>query len=260
MKKHLFITVSALLAIFIGMTAFILPANIVLKDLPTEKFSKVSIAIKSKVYIEQGENYKLDIQTDDNTLEKISVEFKSDELIIECKHGSKIDEPVVIYITAPNLNALSVAGSADLFIEKSYEAKDMDLSIAGGGSMNLNSLKAEKVSSSVAGSGKLIMNELNASKISSSIAGSGNVTISGSKPGNLEDFSIAGSGNIDASGFEAAEVKVEIAGSGDCKVFASKKLNVSIAGSGTIYYKGSPEIEKEIAGSGKVKKLDGSSE
>jgi hypothetical protein len=257
MKKHVFIKVSALLAFFIALTAFIVPGNIMSKDLPTEKFSKVSIAIKAKVYIEQGENYKLDIQTDEKTLEKINVEFSTDGLEIECKHGCNIDEPVVIYITAPSLTGISVAGSAELYIEKGYDTKEMELSIAGSGFMNLNKLKAEEVSASVAGSGKLVMNELTAREVEASVAGSGNVVLSGNNPGSEVDLSIAGSGSIDAAGFEAAEVKVEIAGSGDCKVFASKKLNASIAGSGSILYKGSPEIEKETAGSGKVKKMDG---
>jgi hypothetical protein len=256
MKNQLFTRTLILFAIIVGLSAFIFPSFKGTKDYPTEKFSKVSIALNSKVYVVQGQEYKLDIQADDATLEKIKVEFEGDELSIECKHGSKIEQPVLITITAPSLNAISIAGSADLFIEKSYEAKEMDLSIAGGGSMNLNKLMVEKVSSSVAGSGKLIMNDLEALKVNCSVAGSGDVSINGQKAGESEDFSIAGSGNIDASAFETFESKVEIAGSGDCKVFVSKKLQVSIAGSGAVRYKGNPVIEKEVAGSGSVNPLE----
>lgn len=259
MKNQLFIRTLMLFAIIAGLSAFIIPSFEGFKDYPTEKFSKVSIALNSKVYVIQGPEYKLDIQADDETLEKIKVEFEGDELNIECKHGSKIEQPVLITITAPELNAMSIAGSADLFIEKSYETKEMDLSIAGGGSMTLNKLMVEKVSSSVAGSGKLIMNDLEATKVTGSVAGSGDVQISGSKAGESEDFSIAGSGNIDASEFESSEVIIEIAGSGDCKVFASKKLQASIAGSGSVWYKGNPQIEKEVAGSGRVKPLESDS-
>jgi len=256
MKNQLIIKAFALTAFFIFLTAFILPINNGYKDLPTEKFNKVSVALKSKVYITQGQEYKLDIQANDETLKKIKVEFSSDELSIECKLGCKINELVIINITAPSLIAISIAGSANLFIEKSYETKNLDLSIAGGGSMDMNNLLVERVSARVAGSGKLAMNDLAARKVSASIAGSGDIKLFGSKSGNYEDFSIAGSGNIDAAGFESEVVKVEIAGSGNCKVFASEKLEASIAGSGDIQYKGSPEVEKETAGSGKIIKMD----
>jgi hypothetical protein len=240
MEKQLFIKVSALVAIFIALTAFMLPLNQGKKDFQTEKFSKVSIGVKSKVYIEQGDNYKLDIQADEKTLENISVEFKSDELQIERKRGCRIDEPVTIYITAPSLNAISLAGSSELFVEKTYATKEMDLSLAGSGKMSLNDLKAEKVSVS--------------------IAGSGDILLAGGQAKSVEDLSIAGSGNLDALGFEAAEVSVDIAGSGDCKVFASEKLTISIAGSGSVYYKGKPVVKTEIAGSGKIKQIGSDSE
>jgi hypothetical protein len=260
MKKLAIIKVLAYLVIFTGLTAFMFPLNSQQKDFPTEKFTKVSISVKSTVYIEQGENYKLDIKTDDNTLEKISVKFKSDELQIECKKGCKIDEAVIINITAPTLNAISLAGSSELFIQKTFETDQLDLSLAGSGKMNMNDLKAGKLSASVAGSGKLAINQLISDKVSASVAGSGNIMLKGGTQGSVEDFSIAGSGNIDASEFKAAVVKVEIAGSGDCRVFAVEKLDISIAGSGNVYYKGKPEIKKETAGSGSIKQIGTDSE
>lgn len=255
MKRHLFIRFFAVILFFIAFTAFMLPLVEGQKDFPAEKFSKVSIAVKSKVYIEQADNYKLDIQADDKTLEKISVEYNSDELQIKCKHGCKVDEPVIIYIASPSLNGISIAGLSQLFIEKSFETNDIELSIAGSGTMTLNNLKADNISASVAGSGKMSLNDLNANKVSADVAGSGNILLFGGKPGNAEDFSIAGSGNIDALGFEAADVKVEITGSGDCKVFASQKLNASVAGSGNVHYKGNPVVESETTGSGRVNHL-----
>ncbi len=235
MRKYPFIRVFAVMAFFVILTAFMLPLNVEQNNFTGEKFSKLSIAVKSKVYIKQGPDYKLDIQADEATLKKIEVEYESDELTIKCKSGSKINEPVTINIITPTLNEISVAGSSELFIEKTFETSEMDLSIAGSGNMKLNDLKTEKVSAS--------------------IAGSGNLMLAGGKAGSVESFSIAGSGNIDALGFTASVVNVEIAGSGDCKVFATDKLNVSIAGSGDVYYKGKPVVNSESAGSGKVSSL-----
>jgi hypothetical protein len=235
MRKYLFIRAFALIAFFIAFTAFMLPVKPEQKNTSGEKFSKLSIAVKSTVYVEQGSDYKVDIQADESDLEKIVLDYKSDELTIKCKPGSKISEPVTIYIVTPTLNEISIAGSSDLFMEKTFETNEMGLSIAGSGNMDLKDLKTDKVTASIAGSGNLIL--------------------AGGKSGSAESFSIAGSGKIDALGFNASAADVEIAGSGDCRVNASEELNVSIAGSGDVYYKGKPKVNSESAGSGKVSSL-----
>ncbi len=236
MRKYLFIRAFALIAIFIAFTAFMLPDHSEQKNTSGEKFSKLSISVKSKVYIEQGSDYKVDIQADEKTKEKIILDYDGDQLTIKCKPGSKIDEPVTINIVTPTLNEISIAGSSDLFMEKTFETSDMELSIAGSGNMDLKDLKTDKVSASIAGSGNLIL--------------------AGGTSGSTEKFSIAGSGKIDALGFNATVADIEIAGSGDCRVNASGKLNVSIAGSGDVYYKGKPLVNSESAGSGKVSSLN----
>jgi hypothetical protein len=236
MKNQITVRFLVLLAVFFAITAFVLPLKHLKIENATEKFSKISIAVKSKVYVQQGDSYILDIKADDKTLEKITVEYISDELHIGCKTGYKLEEPVIINITTPVLNGITIAGSSDLFIEKTFQTNEMELSIAGSGNMSLNDLQAEKVSAN--------------------IAGSGDIMLAGGKSESIENFSIAGSGDIDALGFQAGEVNIEIAGSGNCKVFAVRKLNISIAGSGDVYYKGNPEINKETAGSGKVKRIE----
>ena len=244
MKKHLFIRIIAVVAIIIGFTAFMIPGgNIGGLNSPEgkdsysgEKFSSISISIAAKIFIEQGDIYKVVVDADESTLEKILVEYNSDELHISSKPASRINSPVVITITTPTLDAISLAGSGEVFIEKTFETSSMKLEIAGSGSMSLNDLKTEKLSASIAGFGDLLL--------------------SGGGSNSYADISIAGSGKVDALDFKAAKADVEIAGSGDCKLFVAENLNVSIAGSGTVYYKGKPVLESESVGSGKVVSLE----
>jgi len=233
MRKQLLFRLFAIMALFVGLTAFIFPLVPGNKDFPTEKFSKLSISLKSTVNIEQGDNYKLDIQANENDLENIEVKYNGNELQIKCKNNSKIKDEVIINITTPVLNEISVAGSSEIFIEKTFKTDKMDLNLAGSGKMKLNDLVTDKVSTS--------------------IAGSGDIFLSGGKTGSTQKISIAGSGKYDATGFETAKTDVDIAGSGDCYVFAMENLNVSIAGSGNVYYKGKPQVNSKTAGSGKVK-------
>jgi hypothetical protein len=242
MRRLIFIRTIAILLSGFAITAFMSPLTQVYqfpegtKEYPVQKFTKLSVSIKAKIYIEQGENRSVDIQAEDKVLEKITVENKGDELQIKCEHPGKIDSPVVIKITTPELNGISLAGSSELFIEKTFKTDYMNLDLAGSGTMKINDLQAGKVTGS--------------------IAGSGDIYLAGGGEGSSEDFSIAGSGKVDALGFNASKVSIEIAGSGDCHVMAKQNLVVSIAGSGNVYYKGTPVLKSEVAGSGKVKPVD----
>jgi hypothetical protein len=242
------------------------------KEIPVEKFTKVSISLKAKVFIEQDDNYKLTIETDDKTFEKISIDNTSNELRIKSKNDCNIDESVIIHITAPILNGIYFAGSSGLLIEKPFVTDEMELKVSGSGSMDVNNLKADnvsasvsgsgsmnldqlttdKISATVSGSGKMAINDLKADRVSASVSGSGGILFKGNEAGDSEEFKISGSGKIDAIGFEIANSKVEISGSGNCKVFVSKNLYASITGSGNVTYKGNPVIESKTTGSGRV--------
>ncbi len=235
MRNHQIIRITAILAVFFALTAFILPLQ-EQNNYNGEKFTKLSIALKSKVYIEQGNSYKVDIQADEKTREKIKLELEGNELQIGCKSGSRIESPVVINITVETLNAVSVAGSSDVFVEKTFTTDKMELSVAGSGSMEFGDLKTEDLSGSIAGSGSL--------------------KLAGGQEKGGESFSIAGSGNVDAVAYSASEGTVEIAGSGNCRINVSEKLNVSVAGSGDVFYKGKPVVKSETAGSGSVRPIE----
>lgn len=276
MKRIHFIRSFAVILIFMVLSLFMLPLAQAQKDIPVEKFTKVSISVKAKVFIEQADNYKLTIQTDDKTFEKISIENTSDELRIKSNNDWNIDEPVIIHISAPKLNGIYFGGSSSLLIEKPFVTVEMELKVSGSGSMDVNNLKADnvsagvsgsgsmnldqlstdKISASVSGSGKMVIDDLIADKVSASVSGSGGITLKGSKAGSTEEFKISGSGKIDAIGFETANSKVDISGSGNCKVFVSKSLYASITGSGNVTYKGSPVIESKTTGSGRVSHQD----
>ncbi len=232
MKKHLLSRITISTLIIAVLSAFFHPLEISNKDYPVDEFTKLAISVNAKVYVEQGDSYKLDIQAADSDMEKISVKNNSGKLEIKCQKDCKFNEPVKIFITTTDLGIIEISGSTEVLIEKTF--------------------KTGKLHLSVAGSGKVSMKELKAEEMSARIAGSGEIVLAGGMAKSESEFKIAGSGKIDALGYEAVNVKVDIAGSGKCIVYATKDLHVSIAGSGSVDYKGNPQLHKDIAGSGKV--------
>lgn len=237
-KSTLALTLLSALVLFPG--SFILSSEsnalaAINEDIPVEDFTSVSIGIPATVYIEQSGSHSLTINADQDVLEKIEVKTIDGKLVIKPKKSVRtIKGDIEIYITAPEYNAISLAGSVKLLCEKKLQAEELDLKIAGSGKIEFADLNAEELDLKISGSGSIVL------------AGSGG-----------EEFNVAisGSGKIDAQNYEVQEFEGKISGSGKCLIFVSGELEAQISGSGSIYYKGKPEVQTSISGSGKVRKL-----
>lgn len=201
-------------------------------------FDGVALSGSYRVVVRQGSGNKVEVKADKNLMGYIETRVvesgKGRTLEIGTKKGYQLDTsgtPSVV-VEVPSLRAVSVAGSGTVQVE-SMKTGGVDASIAGSGDIQFAGLDAERLGMKVSGSGDIL-----------AVGRAGSATVS-----------IAGSGDVKAAKLVADEVKVSIAGSGDAQVQASRRLNVSIAGSGDVRYLGSPEISSSIAGSGKVRRL-----
>jgi hypothetical protein len=222
---------------------FILSLGLVLKANETEKrelrpFREVSLRLSANLYIEQGDNYQIEINADGETLDRIIVEVVDHKLIIRFSfedmffHGFNPGH-ITLKVTTPTIDMLSVTGSGNIIAEKPIDTRVIELFIAGSGDIKIADLKCERLEAEINGSGDII--------------------VSG-KPAHEIDFIIAGSGNLLADQLEAEYGKIRIAGSGNCDVNVSNFLEAKIFGSGDIRYSGNPKIDSMVSGSGRIRK------
>ena len=187
------------------------------------------------VQITPGSETTLKIEGDDNLIKHITTENEDGVLLIKMEDhiNYSTDSKLVVYITTPRLQSVSVSGSGNISTKGKFSGSD-------------------KLKVSVSGSGDADL-EINTPKVEASIAGSGNIKV----VGETQDLivRIAGSGNFNGETLKAENAEAHIAGSGDAKVFSDTKLDVHIAGSGTVYYKGNAAVTQKIMGSGEVKKM-----
>jgi hypothetical protein len=228
-----FVTLIFVFSGFVSMT------NPTIKATPgqpdVKPFHSMSISIAADVDIEQGSPQKMVIDADPADLERIVAEVNNGQLQIRLKSpGDRIKGKVAIHIKVPDLDEISVAGSARVNTKSSFKAGDMTVRISGSGIISFDDLTAQAIEAKISGSGKLFL------------AGKGQ---------NF-DVSLAGSGQVDAYGFQTVMFDGKISGSGNCKVNVSQELGASIAGSGTISYKGNPKVNSTVAGSGSVRIAD----
>ncbi len=242
-----------------------------------DKFTKIDQDTSAHVYLRQGSVQKVEVETRQELLGNVITEVSNGKLKITMKTpGGKWtwngSTPCNIYITAENIDAISLAGSGDLtavtpITGNNLELKvtgsgdlkaelalrgDLELSVSGSGDVNVKG-KFQNVRGDVSGSGDAELTADVARQAVLDISGSGDIKVSGKVP--VLEASISGSGELSAYGFEADSCKIRLSGSGDAQVFVKNDLDARTSGSGDIAYKGNPaRVSSHNSGSGSVNK------
>ncbi|MDT8402229.1 MAG: head GIN domain-containing protein [Bacteroidales bacterium] len=198
-----------------------------------DNFTGVGFGVAGTLIIEQGGNFSVVLEGDEDYLKEIETTVRGDILVI--RHGRWMtfnNKKVTVYVTMPEIEELNVSGSGNIIAEKSIKTGDLDMSISGSGNIKLSELTAESIDCSISGSGSL---ELKGS----------------AEEGEL---SISGSGKYRGNDFRLETLDVSISGSGTCYTSVEESLIARVSGSGDIYYSGSPRVDARVSGSGKVRK------
>lgn len=205
------------------------------RDLPS--FEGVSLAFSGNVYITQGSPQRVEIEADQKTMEVIETRIEDNVLVLKYKNGQWRDlGKVTVYITMPDISSLSIAGSGDMICSNPVQAHEIELSVSGSGSLNMDHLAFHEIDAAITGSGNI------------SLRGNGD-------PGEL-DVRITGSGSLNAGELSVGEAVINITGSGSATVFVVKELETNITGSGNVNYKGTPIINANAVGSGRTKPVN----
>ena len=202
-------------------------------------FTEISLKIDANVHLKQGNTQSVEVKGNGETLNRLITDVNDRKLVIKFPSDTWFKKwnpgPVDIYVTIPQIDALTISGSGSIVSKEKINSRILSLTLSGSGDINLADLSAEKVS---------VM-----------LSGSGNVHLSGSSETAAEfKATISGSGNVKAVDFPADDVNVKIGGSGNCWVNSVKNLVAKLAGSGNVIYRGNPLVDSSILGSGNVKK------
>ncbi|SDD49184.1 head GIN domain-containing protein [Niabella drilacis] len=196
-------------------------------------FDKIETTISGHVEYTKGAATKVEVLAADNVQRYVITEVINGKLVIRTPNNVTIKRgSVTVYVTAPDLNAVTLTGSGNFTAFDEITAGSMDLKLTG--------------------SGNMILAKLSVASLKAQISGNGDVTVSAGQC-NSQDVTLTGSGNYDVHQVQSNEVKLRLTGSGDAKVWATDQLNVTITGSGDVRYVGHPVVSAAITGSGTVK-------
>ncbi len=193
---------------------------------------KILLSGNYSVELIQGNQKKIEIETDENLLPYLMAEEKDGRLVIKVKEGIHLSptNDIHLKISTDKLTELTVNGNAEVKSSGLLSGADyLKLELVGSGDIDL---------------------AVNTPTVNAHIAGTGDIHLTGE----TRDLNIMidGQGDVKTKNLKAENVRVIINGTGDADVFASAKLDVTISGSGDVAYLGQPQVTKKIAGSGKI--------
>ena len=192
--------------------------NLVKQTIDLAGFTAIALGIQADVYLTQGDDYRIEIEAQQNIIDALEKEVDDDQWNISFGNDVRVRdyEKATIWITMPTLSEVAIGGSGSITGETPFKGLG-DIEI--------------------------------------SIGGSGDITLAGDAKD--AELNIAGSGTIKAEDLKVDNVEISIAGSGKTYIHVDDgAMEVSIAGSGKVYYKGKASVSTSIAGSGSVRSIE----
>lgn len=206
-------------------------------------FTEVGFSVPGTVHLRQGEPQSVEVEGPAEVLDRLEIVVEGGTLEIRSEtEGSWLDwfggdddleGRVEVYVTAPTIEGLSVAGSGTIVSETPIQNPSLELRNAGSGGFDL---------------------EVDTDDLEIQIAGSGTTRLRG----RADAFSaeIAGSGDVEGEELRTGIAEASIAGSGDVRLHVTDRLSVQIMGSGNVRYHGDPSVDTSILGSGVVEPIE----
>ena len=139
-------------------------------------FSSVTLAGIGNVYITQGPAESLRIEAEDNLIPYFDTSVQGGTLKIGIKDqylGVTLlpTRPVNFYVTLPKIEAITLAGSGNIFAGK-LQAGAFGIYLPGSGNISTDGLAASDLDIRLGGSGNINLGTVSASQVNANIGGS----------------------------------------------------------------------------------------
>jgi len=204
--------------------------TIVSEKRSVKDFDNIYMRGEGTVYLSQGEEVSVVVETDDNLVSGIYTEVKGRTLDLRYTSGFlgthlRPTQGTIYHITVPELESITISGSGIVFAD---------------------GVVVERLDLDVTGSGQFHISDLSAEELSVDITGSGMITLSGDA--DTQRISVTGNGTFDGRNLEGRTVEVSNTGSGLITVWATVAFDVSIEGNGKVQYYGDvvPNISNSL--------------
>lgn len=221
------------------------------RNFPVRLIEKIEIKGSSKVVYTQGEKTEVVVRGASDLVDLIIIENKGNRLIVSqkdntesifthlsnrLKNGFKEPEEAVVYVTTPDLLAVSLVGSGDFIANGSVDTDNLDIVLRGSGDIDFPHIICDNLHAQLLGSGDVKLKDVTTIRANYELKGSGDIDVT-QQHVRQTYLNLYGSGDIKVRCSQCDNVNASLTGSGDIDVYGEVlDFNQSSHGSGDIEY------------------------
>jgi hypothetical protein len=186
-----------------------------------EDFNKIEVGGAFDVFITQGDQLSVEVETDENIQPKVKTVVKDQTLIISSK-GIYNPTKLNVYISLTEIEAIYASGACDIESDGILKAEMLEINTSGASDVKL---------------------ELEVENLRTDASGASTVILSGQA--NQHSLEASGASDVKARKLITQSTSANLSGASTAKVYAVDDLIGEVSGSADLDYSGSPG-EQEV--------------
>lgn len=198
------------------------------KESNIKEFHSIKISGASTVFIQQGSEYKVEIEGDEKGKSYASFEVVMGKLIIKTvtKEKNVTNYKLTYYVTVQDLKEISISGASSIETKSRMAMDDLKITSSGASDIKL---------------------DLELQSLSGNISGASNLNLKG-KTASL-NLICSGASNVEMKDFRIEKAKISCSGASDLKLNVSNTLDLEVSGASDVKLFGSPQVlNKSVTG------------
>lgn len=249
------------------------------KNVITEKrnvsgsFDKVHVATLLDVEIEQGPNYTISVEADDNLHEYIVTEINGSTLKIYFDNVSiRNYKEAKVYVTLPEISELKASSSSEIEANGTIVSNDLTLKTSSTADISLSKVRAKSVTIEANSSSEIKVKEIYATTLQAKTSSTADfeayveadiINLEASSSSDMElkgkalelNAHTSSTATINAKELFVNNVIATSSSSSTIKTYPIVSLKAKASSTASVYYYNDPQsLEKETSSAGSVKK------
>lgn len=215
----------------------------VTRTFPVEGFDAIQLRWYGDMVVEQGDQESLEVEGDEEVLEKLNVHVDGTVLILELSKDW----------LERLIDSVRLLGRGKL----TYRVKVKRLrsvAISGNGSFRTAALRGDALDLRVSGNGNVDVSDLRVNELEVRVSGRAKVAMSGAA--GEQSLSVSGSADLALQHLEGKRAVIRISGRGEVDVNVREELDIAMSGMGTVRYRGDPKVQQRMSGIGSVTRVE----
>lgn len=202
------------------------------RSMDMKPFTRISSDLPAEFEFVADKAYRVSIDAEPKVLKKIKVTVANQVLTVQATGSFQTEQPVRLRVFAPELSAISMAGTA------SFSAKN---------------LSADRFEILARDSASVEINKLNVRQLASDLSDSSTASVVGSVTS--QQVTVQDSASFEAGELKSQSAMVDVSDAGDAVLNVTDDLKVNVSDSGSVRYQGSPKINKSVTDAGDLEKI-----